>query len=330
MTRRCGPWGAPGFLVLSIAALALAIPLSAQATFPGRNGKLVYQWNGSSQYRGAPGHTSIRTVDPRGRRVRVLRDCPRVDAFPDCGVFGPRYSPDGRRIAFTTYRRTYPDPPHFQAISVMASNGTGVEDHATSTYYYELAWSPAGDGFLAQRDVVSCCDPGGLPIYHGVSVFHTSLEGTELSEVASQTRLGMDWSSRGEIAFSRSGEPCPPTCNGLYVTRLGGTPRRLTRREDFNPSWSPNGRWLAFFRDGDIHLVRRDGRGRRRLTRRGGERPVWSPDGRWIAFIRDSDLYVVRTDGRGLRRLVEEPGDQFGGPQVRSVDWQPLPRRSRR
>ena len=74
---------------------------------------------------------------------------------------------------------------------------------------------------------------------------------------------------------------------------------------------------------GDIYIVRKNGRGLRRLTRRGGEAPAWSPDGKQIAFLRDGDIYVIRTNGTRRRRLVDhEPG---GG--VISLDWQPRPRR---
>jgi len=75
--------------------------------------------------------------------------------------------------------------------------------------------------------------------------------------------------------------------------------------------------------------VGQDGRGLRRLTYRGGYSPCWSPDGRWIAFLRNGNLFVIRTNGRGLRRMVvgmSEP--EFGeGPQVQSIDWQALPLR---
>jgi TolB protein len=114
------------------------------------------------------------------------------------------------------------------------------------------------------------------------------------------------------------------------LMRLGGVPRQLTYRGGSSPSWSPNGRKVAFVRRNDIYLVRRSGRGLRRLTHRGGYAPAWSPDGRWIAFIRGGDLYIVRTDGRRLRRLVDEvgPDETYGlGPQVESLDWQALPRR---
>lgn len=124
-------------------------------------------------------------------------------------------------------------------------------------------------------------------------------------------------------------DPCP-NCYDLFVTSVGGTPRRLTYRGGESPSWSPHATKIAFVRrarpelqGGDIYIVRQNGRGLRRLTRRGGGAPAWSPDGKQIAFQRDGDIYVIRTDGTHKRRLVDQEPDDGGI----SLDWQPRPRR---
>jgi WD40-like Beta Propeller Repeat len=213
-------------------------------------------------------------------------------------------------------------PWQFQpGLTTMASDGTGVELHATENTYWALAWAPAGDRFLLVRQLGS---------NRPDAIFLASLDGTELGEVTPELTKEPDWSSKGVVAFSRyTGADCPPNCEEVWLTRVGGTPRRLTYRGGFSPSWSPQGTKLAFVRrprqyQADIYIVRRDGRGLRRLTYRGGYSPSWSPDGKWIAFIREGDLYVVRTSGGGRRRLVDSPVDDE--PQVKSVDWQAVPR----
>lgn len=82
------------------------------------------------------------------------------------------------------------------------------------------------------------------------------------------------------------------------VTR---TYRNLTNHpSNFRPSWSPDGKWIAFTSDRDKH-----------------------PDkvaGRW-EFFQFTDLYIIRVDGTGLRRLTQ-PGGFAGSPK-----WSPDGRR---
>ena len=302
---------------------ALAGP--AWATFPGRNGEIVYGWIGVGHYRGAPSPTSIRAVDPRSGTVRFFRDCPFTTEFPghpDCGLSAPRYSPDGVRITLLTSGISSPQAP---GLATMAADGTDFREQATAHRYQRLAWSPAGDRMLLERPVPTA------DYVQGNAVFLASLDGTELSQVTPEWTGAADWSSRGQIAYVRYRETCFPICSNVYLTRLGGIPRRFTGRGGASPSWSPDGTKLAFVRNvassagAGIYLVRRDGRGLRRLVRR-GDSPTWSPDGKWIAFIRTGDLYVIRVNGRGLRRLVDEAWFEGEGARVRSIDWRPLPR----
>lgn len=313
-----------------------ATATSASASFPGANGTIAYSWIGASAYRGGPTETSIRTVDPRSGVVRVLQDCPlRRDApsaYTDCGVAAPSWAPGGAKLAFPLTRIT----PSFtgqpwqlgRSLAIMAADGTLLEEHRIEHDYFGVSWSPAGDRLLLERSLES-------PAYSDpTAIFLASPDGAELSQVGPDWSRGADWSSRGEIAFSRYRDSdCRRNCFNLYIAPAGRTPRRLTYRGGFDPSWSPGGTKLAFARTTrrrtNIFIVRRSGRGLRQLTRKGGFAPAWSPDGRWIAFLRSGDLHVVRTDGRSRRRLVDgmvnpDIGD---GPRVTSLDWQAVPRR---
>jgi dipeptidyl aminopeptidase/acylaminoacyl peptidase len=320
-----------GLVSVAVLVVSCAGAGSAWASFPGRNGSIVYGWVGESAYRAGPTASSIRAVEPTSGIVRVLRDCPLrfgPPSYTDCNVGSPRYSPDGQTIAFTTIHTT----PDFTGgpwrsepgLATMGSDGTALQEHGTQYTYRGPAWAPSGDRLLLQRDLPVPDNP------RPTALFLATLDGTELDQVAPAWSSGADWSSRGQIAYvrDRNADPaCLRSCLDIFITRLGGTPRRLTYRGGSAPSWSPHGTKLAFIRrtgsDPGIYLVRRDGSGLRRLTRR-GVGPVWSPNGRWIAFVRYGDLYVIRTNGRGLRRLVDSPYSGLDCPCVGSVDWQAL------
>ena len=98
----------------------------------------------------------------------------------------------------------------------------------------------------------------------------------------------------------------------LVVARAGQihvNGRPLTR--GFEPAWSPDRRWIAFQRGGQIFVFDATGRNERRLTiRRPGlhwpaSRPAWSPDGRLIAFSGTRDLYTVTVGDGRLTRLTQ-------------------------
>jgi hypothetical protein len=72
-------------------------------------------------------------------------------------------------------------------------------------------------------------------------------------------------------------------------------------------AWAPNGRELAFERDGTIFGANRDGTGVRALL--AGAESAWSPDGRSLAVVRTGRIVVARRNGRSPRAVTTGPSD---------------------
>lgn len=125
------------------------------------------------------------------------------------------------------------------------------------------------------------------------------------------------WSPDGrELAFSWS-----PAANAeVFVARLEDLSlpingdrdlKRLTQTPvlDTSPSWSPDGRLIAFTSDRDdnseIYLMAADGSGLRRMTRHTARdvNPTWTPDGLYIWFASNRgggwQIYQMRADCPG-------------------------------
>jgi TolB protein len=122
----------------------------------------------------------------------------------------------------------------------------------------------------------------------------------------------------------------------IWVTDPDGkNQRNLTQTRSGgcrSPSWSPDGRSIAFMRDDPpgLYVMDADGKNQRRLSEKGhrDEIPAWSPDGKRIAFtnLRDDrkgkvalDIHVVDLNGRNEVRSVEGGSDPAWSPDGKKI-----------
>ena len=215
----------------------------------------------------------------------------------------PDFSPDGREIIYTSYRRGNPDL-YKRVLSINADKLISGRRGLNITG----AWSPDGS-----KIALALSKDGDSEIY---TISRDGSNPKRLT-VGSSLEVYPAWSPDGAyIAFlsDRLGKP-----QIFIMNRDGGNVRRLTTAGNYNvnPRWSPKGDRIAYVRMGggsfQVHTIKTDGSEDTQLTTVGSnENPTWSPDGRFIAFssIRNGAeaIYVMRADGSGQTRVSKGKG----------------------
>lgn len=114
-------------------------------------------------------------------------------------------------------------------------------------------------------------------------------------------------------------EPVAVFPEDLYIVGVDGSNRRLLARNAAEAAVSPNGRRIAFARDGGVWIMERDGSHAKRLVK-AASTPAWSPDGKTIYFARwveadlGASLFSIREDGTHLVRLTHAKGMKDADP----------------
>jgi dipeptidyl aminopeptidase/acylaminoacyl peptidase len=120
---------------------------------------------------------------------------------------------------------------------------------------------------------------------------------------------------QGAVVFSQTQTVEGVEEGGLFAVRDGHQNQLTENPADTEPSFSVDGRTIAFAREGHIYTVRPDGSGERRLTSGTtlDSRPQISPNGRIVVFERRSaagepaNLYTVAIGGGAAKDLTPGP-----------------------
>lgn len=74
--------------------------------------------------------------------------------------------------------------------------------------------------------------------------------------------------------------------------------------------WSPDDKQILFENDGTVQIY--DIRSGKTIELVNGTNPTWSPDGEWIAFRDHDTYYAIRPNGRGKRELFHKKSATSG------------------
>jgi Ca2+-binding RTX toxin-like protein len=278
------------FAVGVTVTLVLASP--ASATFPGLNGGIAF-------IRFGPG-AEIVAVDPS---AGVVFQSP----YFGPSDYDPAWSPDGRWLAFS------------RIADITAQDGIYVVDawgghlrRLTRGDDEDPSWAPSGDKIVYDS--------------HKPGIWVTNADGTDAHQiVADLDAEHPSWSPDGEtIAFDDGGGGIflvRPDGSGLQkILSTGLAPKWAPDSSQLTYLGGD-----VDLDESEVWVAQRDGSGAHPVTRGSTDLwPTWSPDGKWIAFSRtgrfsccDFKVYVIRPNGIGLRRLTSGPDDV-------DVDWQPI------
>lgn len=210
----------------------------------------------------------------------------------------PRWSPDGSKMSFTSYKTGNPD-------CYITDLTSGKTEKISSFKGLNLltSWSPDGKRILLV-----------LSKDENIDIYVKHLDSGKLQRLTKDRSIDVSpvWSPDGsKIAFvsNRSGSP-----QIFVMDSEGGNIRRLTFEGSYNssPCWSPDGTRIAYEGSSNgnfqIFSIGENGENPLQLTFEsgGGESPSWSTDGRYLTFssVRGDRIRICVINSNGLNLRV--------------------------
>ena len=243
-------------LPLATTALLLIAPAAAHAAYPGKNGRIAFNWTF-----GCDG-SAIATMKRDGSDRRLLTADPCTSEGAPRAAY-PDYDADGKRLVFLSGTR------------LATVNADGSDE------------APLPIPFLNNANRPSFGPGGGRVAYTRVSggrqrIYTAKVDGTD------EKRLGTGYSPR--ISPNGKSIAFVGTNQRLYIMRASDG--EIRRRLDANAGeldWKPDGKSLVFTQFDDVYTIKANGDGAAKRIVHSDARelsPVWSPNGKTIAFVR--------------------------------------------
>ncbi len=254
------------------------------------------------------------TAPPDGSRFDVV-----AEFAPTTYYLYPRWSPDGRWIAFQQG-----DSIRFDVFVAPATGGKPRRLTQENNMMSGFAWLPDSTGI-----VYSSSRSGTMPYLPTLGLWQVTLVDGSVRRVTSgeTSYVSPDISKSGAISVGRmkletdiwkfpvDGPPTENVRRGVRVTRQTG--------QVLTPTTGPGDKEVAFLSDSGGHanlwVANTESGGLRQITHERDPNvamgvPVWSPDGRAIAFVSSRGnsgltfgVWLVDPDGSNLRN-VANPG----------------------
>lgn len=239
---------------------ALIVSLLIQTSYAKEDTKIAF-----ASYRG--GAKDIYVVDGDVRKQSRLTIHPKDD-------YNPAWSPDGKRIAFVSNRNK--GKPQIWVVGLDAKDPVRITDGNHDNY---PDWSPDGKRIVYQSQ---------RNLNQPSELYLIDLDGNNHSLLVGADSIHPCWSPGGtRVIFSHSRDLAT---NQIYsIDSDGNNLTQLTFDDEFKryPSFSSDGKQIAYTGKQHIWVMDSDGMNQKKLTKRNtfiDEHPTWSPDSEKIAF----------------------------------------------
>ena len=271
--------------------------------------KAAFSWNRTGQW-------EIYEILLTGKRA------PRMVTNGPGGKFGPKYSPDGSRLAYAV---DFDGSEQFHLFLHDFLSGTSIDLTPGIPFSLQpnIAWSPDGKAIAFLADQNQHFDAYIMDLEKPLPDHEGSETHFFIRKILDISRPGwnVEWSPDGQwlaVVFEGAGQDFL-----TYLVRPDGSESRpISQKGESidarNPAWSPDGRRLAFASDvsgwSEIGILEPATMEITWLTHSTGERysPAWSPDGKSLIYISadgaETWLELWRAGEPPLRLQQVEPG----------------------